>query len=134
MLQFRRASVSSPAMIWEEMIAEPTLLSRSVQKWDTWKLPMHSHHKTDSIHFSILCRLFLKYPYLITFYYSRCSVCTDKQLPVLPVFRENSVVDVSSCASVHHVSSERNENRQKTVVRAAKPQCIFKTLTIGYTS
>ncbi|KTF94023.1 hypothetical protein cypCar_00009256 [Cyprinus carpio] len=31
------------------------------------------------------------------------------------VQKENSVVDVSSCASVHHVSSERNENRQKTV-------------------
>uniref|UniRef100_A0A673KVG6 Cohesin subunit SA n=1 Tax=Sinocyclocheilus rhinocerous TaxID=307959 RepID=A0A673KVG6_9TELE len=42
-------------------------------------------------------------------------VCTDKELPVHPVFRENSVVGVSSCASVHHVSSERNENRQKTV-------------------
>uniref|UniRef100_A0A672PV14 Cohesin subunit SA n=1 Tax=Sinocyclocheilus grahami TaxID=75366 RepID=A0A672PV14_SINGR len=42
-------------------------------------------------------------------------MCTDKQLPVHPVFRENSVVDVSSCASVHHVTSERNENRQKTV-------------------
>lgn len=31
------------------------------------------------------------------------------------VQKENSVVDVSSCASVHHTSSERNENRQKTV-------------------
>ncbi|XP_057192297.1 cohesin subunit SA-2 isoform X2 [Triplophysa rosa] len=31
------------------------------------------------------------------------------------VQKENSVVDASSCASVHHVSSERNENRQKTV-------------------
>ncbi|XP_039533123.1 cohesin subunit SA-2 [Pimephales promelas] len=31
------------------------------------------------------------------------------------VQKENSVVDVSSCASVLHVSSERNENRQKTV-------------------
>ncbi|XP_016141935.1 cohesin subunit SA-1-like [Sinocyclocheilus grahami] len=31
------------------------------------------------------------------------------------VQKENSVVDVSSCASVHHVTSERNENRQKTV-------------------
>ncbi|XP_073701442.1 cohesin subunit SA-2 isoform X2 [Garra rufa] len=31
------------------------------------------------------------------------------------VQKENSVVDVSSCASVHHGSSERNENIQKTV-------------------
>lgn len=68
-------------------------------------------------------------------------MCTDKQLPVLPVFRENSVVDVSSCASVHHVSSERNENRQKTVVRAAKTTMFFflkkrkkkkKILTMGF--
>uniref|UniRef100_A0A671NT07 Cohesin subunit SA n=1 Tax=Sinocyclocheilus anshuiensis TaxID=1608454 RepID=A0A671NT07_9TELE len=42
-------------------------------------------------------------------------MCTDKQLPVHTVFREISVVDVSSCASVHHATSERNENRQKTV-------------------
>ncbi|XP_052004193.1 cohesin subunit SA-2-like [Xyrauchen texanus] len=31
------------------------------------------------------------------------------------VQKENSIVDISSCASVHHLSSEINENRQKTV-------------------
>lgn len=31
------------------------------------------------------------------------------------VQKENSVVDASSCVSVHNASSERNENRQKTV-------------------